>query len=179
LPIDSEKVSAPSAFALQVCSLLTRRWRKADSNSWSRFEKTPSKTRHRVPCRSTGESDTAGGGTKVRIRFHPGGGRGAETPSNCGDRRGVFGNMIGELATDDHGLSAGPCVASMRDPERRLLPFHLVCPAVPPWSPASGVHRDHALRCRTSGSCRLHCRFPWAPGVSRARPQLKLAGDSE
>jgi hypothetical protein len=34
--------------------------------------------------------------------------------------------MIGELATDDHGLSAGPCVASMRDPERRLLPFGVV-----------------------------------------------------
>src|SRR3954452_22689383 len=53
---------------------------------------------------------------------------------------------------------------------------NLVYPAVPPWSPASGVHRDHALRCRTSGSCRLHCRSPWAPGLSRARPQLKLAG---
>ena len=34
--------------------------------------------------------------------------------------------MIGELATDDHGLSAGPCVASMRDPERRLLPSGVV-----------------------------------------------------
>jgi hypothetical protein len=34
--------------------------------------------------------------------------------------------MIGELATDDHGLSAGPCIASMRDPERRLLPFGVV-----------------------------------------------------
>ena len=42
------------------------------------------------------------------------------------DIRGVFGNMIGELATDDHGLSVGPCVASMRDPERRLLPFRVV-----------------------------------------------------
>jgi len=36
--------------------------------------------------------------------------------------------MIGELATDDHGLSVGPCVASMRDPERRHLPFHFGLP---------------------------------------------------
>jgi hypothetical protein len=35
----------------------TRPWRKADSNSWSRFEKSRScKRRHRVPCRSASES---------------------------------------------------------------------------------------------------------------------------
>jgi hypothetical protein len=29
---------------------MTRHWRELDSNSWSRFEKTPSQTRHKVPC---------------------------------------------------------------------------------------------------------------------------------
>ena len=45
----------------------TLRRRKANSNSWSRFEKTPPR-RARVPCCSTGESGTARG-TKVQIRF--------------------------------------------------------------------------------------------------------------
>jgi len=39
---------------------MTLRWRKADSNSWSRFEKSrPSKTRHR-------DSESFGEGTKVK-----------------------------------------------------------------------------------------------------------------
>jgi hypothetical protein len=31
---------------------------------------------------------------------------------------------------------------SAPSPKKRLLPFHFVCPVVPPWSPASGVHDD-------------------------------------
>ena len=31
----------------------TRRWRKADLNSWSRFENTPSKTRLYLACAAT------------------------------------------------------------------------------------------------------------------------------
>jgi hypothetical protein len=43
-------------------------WRKADSNSWSRFGKIPSKTRHKVPCPSVDESGTLRRGSKVRPR---------------------------------------------------------------------------------------------------------------
>jgi hypothetical protein len=45
-------------------SFQTRCWREADSNSWSRFEKTPSKMCQKVPCPSAIESGTTRRGTK-------------------------------------------------------------------------------------------------------------------
>ena len=44
--------------------LQTHRWREADSNSWSRFEKTPSKMCQKVRCPSAIESDTTRRGIK-------------------------------------------------------------------------------------------------------------------
>jgi hypothetical protein len=44
----AEDASSSLTDTEQPGSQRTHRWSKPDSNSWSRFEKTPSKTRHKV-----------------------------------------------------------------------------------------------------------------------------------
>ena len=64
-PMARAEGEGPKGETSSAGSLLTRRWREVDSNSWSRFEKTPFKTRHTVPCPSAGESGTTRGDQKL------------------------------------------------------------------------------------------------------------------
>ena len=61
--LDAERM-LPLSIVEHSGSHKTPRWREADSNSWSRFEKTPSKMCQKVPSPSAIEAGTTRRGIK-------------------------------------------------------------------------------------------------------------------
>jgi hypothetical protein len=70
---DQRRVIGDTLLSRGTESLLTLRWRKADSNSWSRFEKTLPRRATRFRVLRPARAAPLARGSKVRTRFLPSG----------------------------------------------------------------------------------------------------------